>query len=251
VLPPFNDGTLNMETTETLLGTSNNSTEGILDTSCEKALIMTDPVKQYFSWITENDPKKAEEYDDFVKKFILERLESGNVNTWNPLSFRTPLDHAISNDSMDLVLRLIGKGANLNLMSHGGFTPLKTAICCKKYNIMRILIENGADIMNYGIIYETHDFFEGYNQDALLVLIEYGGVLKESIELIVNNDMAFKAKVEEAQGKVAGNQLKIKRNLNYKRRRDYLMFLVQSKLIGKDAPSSVFSIFYKEIAAFL
>jgi hypothetical protein len=58
----------------------------------------------------------------------------------------TPLIYLISDNNVELVKKLINKGANVNLPSYTGSTPLGSSM--KNIEIAKLLIENNADI-NY------------------------------------------------------------------------------------------------------
>jgi hypothetical protein len=189
-------------------------------------------------------------------------LELENLNDAD--TFFDFLRIAVFDELLDLLLLFMEKGADVNRV----FREYRISFDIKLYNDMFRMKELLKKVGEFNrgrpsfLIHQLNYYPDSqycrppdrllpYFDEVIFLLIEYGQVLDEKTIKRMKNDADFKAKVETAQGKVAGNQLRIKRNLNYKRRKDYLMFLVQSKLIGKDAPSSVFSIFYKEIAAFL
>lgn len=66
-----------------------------------------------------------------------------------------PLDIEIAMDNKKRVLNLIENGYDINSFNDRGITPLMIAIYLRKYEICKLLIENGADV---NAIYEHYQF---------------------------------------------------------------------------------------------
>jgi hypothetical protein len=58
---------------------------------------------------------------------------------------QTSLDIACSRGLVDLVEFFLSKGMNINAQDVDGFTPLHIAIYAKKYDVVKVLVEKGAD----------------------------------------------------------------------------------------------------------
>ena len=76
----------------------------------------------------------------------------------------TPVHSAVVGGKEDVVKFLIDKGADLNIRNKNGLTPVFTAIDRGRNNIAKVLIENGADIN-----------IKGYRGSTLLHMAARGG----------------------------------------------------------------------------
>lgn len=76
-------------------------------------------------------------------KRILEIID--NVNFIDEADIETPLTMAIRKDSPEIVKLLIEKGADLNLKNKNDVTPLMYAIKTKNLDILKLLLENGVN----------------------------------------------------------------------------------------------------------
>lgn len=57
------------------------------------------------------------------------------------------LDFAITYNNMYIIQLLLGKGKDINEVTRrSGFTPLMAAVCYGRYDIMKVLLEAGADV---------------------------------------------------------------------------------------------------------
>ena len=81
----------------------------------------------------------------YNRKEVIELLlkNKARINSIDPAGY-TALIRACENETM--VQTLINKGANVNLASIRGITPLMEAAANGHINIVEILIENGADV---------------------------------------------------------------------------------------------------------
>jgi len=111
-------------------------------------------------------------------KFLIDNganINGGKEHIW------TPLDRAVSSNRADMVLYLIEQGADVNLVgTHDGYTPshpLTVAIQNGYYEIVKILVEHGADL----------DYKEGWadGKDTPLEIAE-GGSSKRIADYIKN-----------------------------------------------------------------
>ena len=76
-------------------------------------------------------------------EFLLDRNDL-DTNTRHGDWGTTPLLVAIQIGSIDIVRKLIKHGANVNLAEYNGTSPLDMAEDCKKDDIFKLLIDNGA-----------------------------------------------------------------------------------------------------------
>jgi len=107
-------------------------------------------------------------------KFIIP--EKCDINSsLNPKDGLTPLLIAVSIDNIDLVKELVNKGADIDLPNNvDNFTPLLRAIVLDHTKIARYLIDNGANI----------EARTNYQETALIVAARKNNA--EIVELIVN-----------------------------------------------------------------
>jgi FOG: Ankyrin repeat len=102
------------------------------------------------------DPKKAlskDEYSLYKSTYLgragkVEKLvKSGvNVNVHSPNSQRTPLHIAASKGKLEIVKTLVENGANLEITNLNGRTPLYSAIESSRTEIIKYLSSKGAKI---------------------------------------------------------------------------------------------------------
>lgn len=78
---------------------------------------------------------------------IIDSNFSGNINYQDPSDFgSSPLITAVLAGQIEVVKFLIDKGADLNIKDAGGFTALMYSVIYNQYEIFKVLIDNGADI---------------------------------------------------------------------------------------------------------
>ncbi|XP_074836720.1 B-cell lymphoma 3 protein [Carettochelys insculpta] len=83
---------------------------------------------------------------------VLQLLEQGaDIDAVDIKSGRSPLLHAVENNSLDMVELLIQNGASVNAQSYAGCTALHVASGRGLLDALRLLVRNGADcgIKNY------------------------------------------------------------------------------------------------------
>lgn len=102
------------------------------------------------------DPKKALSKDEYglykatylgrtskIKKLIQDGV---NINVKSPNSKRTPLHIAASRGKAEIVKTLIDNGADMNASDNDGKTPLYMAIESKKDSVINYLLSKGAKV---------------------------------------------------------------------------------------------------------
>lgn len=95
-----------------------------------------------------------------VKKLI----DNGvNVNVHSPNSHRTPLHLAASKGKMEMVKILVENGANLEITNSDGKTPLYSAIESSRTDIIKYLKSKGAKV--------TQDMLNKASANIKLILI--------------------------------------------------------------------------------
>ena len=83
---------------------------------------------------------------DLVEFLVLEAGANVNATALPEQGEVTALRYAIGNDDYQMVRFLINNGAEVNLANSRGWTPIMTAARVGNRDIMELLIENGADI---------------------------------------------------------------------------------------------------------
>jgi serine/threonine protein kinase len=86
--------------------------------------------------------KNVEEMTSIVKKMI-EKGANPNIRSKTGI---TPLHSAIDQENTSIIKTLIENGADINLQDHLGRTPLHYAFIHKKQGSIKTLIENGANV---------------------------------------------------------------------------------------------------------
>ena len=79
-----------------------------------------------------------------VAKYLLKHGADVNSASQNQQKV-APIHSASASGSSEIVAELIGKGADINARQQGGYTALHEAIHAKNLNLIRILVEGGAD----------------------------------------------------------------------------------------------------------
>ena len=102
----------------------------------------------------------------------IQRLFSATKATPNDTTVHgvTPLHVASKARKSNMVKLLIQQGGNVNAQDEAGDTPLHWAMACRgNYEIVRLLIENGADLANYAADMKTplHSFFNDTVENCL------------------------------------------------------------------------------------
>jgi hypothetical protein len=165
------------------------------------------------------------------REFIRQGIESGRLNQVDASSRQSLLTLAISEGFRDLVLLLIEKGENIEGVPGEIAFPLGKAIICGRFDSIEVLIGHGADvnrkyripiILEIGgttnlwgsLLDREYTRFKDRDRNRFLLLIEYGANLSAEILDDIRINPNFKAKVEEAQGKVAGCTSSYRMRLN-------------------------------------
>jgi len=91
-------------------------------------------------------------------------LESGlfDVNMQNK-NGKTALDYVLGREDYNIVKLLLDNGANVNMQNKYGYTALMYAVDREDYNTVKLLLDNGADVNmqnKYG--YTALDYAEGF-----------------------------------------------------------------------------------------
>ncbi|MBR1001959.1 MULTISPECIES: ankyrin repeat domain-containing protein [Bradyrhizobium] len=86
---------------------------------------------------------------DDVMKTLLEAGADPNVPSKNPMKV-TPLHSAVANRDSERALKmarvLLSHAADVNVVQHGGWTPLQQAAAHGNIGLVKLLLERGADI---------------------------------------------------------------------------------------------------------
>jgi len=108
-------------------------------------------------------------------------FNGGNVNVSLEKSGITPLIAAVMNDDLDIVKFLIEKGANIDAKTSLGYCVLFFAMCLPSIKIFRMLIEKGANVNS----------ITNYGESLLTIIQKYHCFMKiihiPRIELLVKN----------------------------------------------------------------
>ena len=89
--------------------------------------------------------KAAGSNDTWSIEQLLNHTEA-DTNTHDTFMKRTPLHNAVMNDSLDATIKLIEKGAKVNVEDVNGWTPLHYAASNSDTQFAKLLIEKGAKI---------------------------------------------------------------------------------------------------------
>lgn len=108
-------------------------------------------------------------------KYFVEKGIDMNINKVDE-NGSTKLHNAVKNGKMDIVKFLVENGANINYMDRNKETPLSIAISYRKMDIIGYLIENGADINAKNNVGNTllHNTIMNYDIDIMKYLVEKG-----------------------------------------------------------------------------
>lgn len=88
----------------------------------------------------------------------------------------TPLNHAINRSRNEIVKYLVERGANVNALYEGHYSPLMSAVANNNGHMVKLLLENGADV-NLKDKYGNDALFKAVdtlNLDLIRLLIEAG-----------------------------------------------------------------------------
>ena len=89
-----------------------------------------------------------------LKKYI---KKGYSLNICDQPTNWTPLHYASFYGNVEMVKFLIQNGLNVNAKTIAGNTPLQKAADCKHFEVMKILMENGADRMNVSSKYHSEE----------------------------------------------------------------------------------------------
>jgi len=133
---------------------------------------------------------------ELIKEVFLQKdidINQKNCYGWTALIFTIYNDFIDSVDSVDLVKFFIKNGADVNVVSTLNETPLSIALQEKKFDIAKVLIENGADLHQD---IKVKFFLEEMNEDILVdssylaLAIESESI--EMVQLLVANGLSIK-----------------------------------------------------------
>lgn len=154
-------------------------------------------LKQAFNAGVDVDFKYFDENDHWITSLIYACISDNyqlasfliangaNVNIESNIG-STPLTLAFRHGSKKIVKLLLQHGANLNYREKNGFTPLMLAISHHKNNIVKLLIKKGADIYerntdgNMALNYAA----QKNNEEAIKILIKNGLKLKDEVHAL-------------------------------------------------------------------
>jgi len=88
--------------------------------------------------------KETSEDSNAKIKTLVDR--GGNINERDPKTGKTPLHVAVDNKQTELVKSLIEKGADVNATDNEKYTPLTLAVQSNNKDVVNILIERDADV---------------------------------------------------------------------------------------------------------
>lgn len=86
----------------------------------------------------------------------------------------TPLNHAVNRSRNEIVKYLVERGANVNALYDGHYSPLMSAVGNKNIDMVKLLLESGADV-NLKDKYGNDALFKAVdtlNLDLIKLLIE-------------------------------------------------------------------------------
>ncbi|MBW3521211.1 MULTISPECIES: ankyrin repeat domain-containing protein [unclassified Chryseobacterium] len=88
----------------------------------------------------------------------------------------TPLNHAINRGRNEIVKYLVERGANVNALYEGHYSPLMSAVGNNNVEMVKLLLENGADV-NLKDKYGNRALWKAilnYNLQIVKLLVEAG-----------------------------------------------------------------------------
>lgn len=100
----------------------------------------------------------------------MNNCEIQNINKFNNIGL-TKLHIAIKNQDINMIKKLIEQGADINIRAEYNYTPIQYACLSNNYEAVKILLENNANILNEELL---HIVCVLGNQRLLKLLIEYG-----------------------------------------------------------------------------
>ncbi|MEE9302654.1 MAG: ankyrin repeat domain-containing protein [Thiotrichaceae bacterium] len=115
----------------------------------------------------------------------LDAVEPPVINRMNVATYNATLFQASEQGDTDLILQMIGQGANISSANTNGETALHSAAAHNQLDAARILIENGADVNSRTVLGWTplHSAARFGAENVITLLIQFG-----SLTQLRNND---------------------------------------------------------------
>jgi len=162
---------------------------------------------------------------------IQKELDSGaDINGGVYKGFITPLEMAlVLHKNYDIVKLLIDNGANVN--NFGFMHPLKIAVDNSPLDVVELLLKNGADVLNKDLIWQT---YIGNKEETTELLLKYGADINEKnsdgwtvLESLLAGGELEKAKLWVKKGASVPKDILAREHIYYKITPEIIDFLVE------------------------